>query len=130
MKVTITLEGDAARQIIQAMAYNYAMLTIKSRLELGALNAPWGDRKLYRQGSALERYNSWMRKIDRTRGCYKRALLPLLHELPEVPPLEMKVRSSRGKFAAYIEDSARLAARTYAKAVQLPEETAIKALGL
>lgn len=124
MKITFTLEGDAATEILQAMAYNYAMLTIKSRLPLKLLEAPW------KRGKRKQEYSVWMRKIDRTRQQYKKALLPLLHELPEVPEVPMKTHPKLPDMLIYPGPAVRDAATAYAKAIELPENVAMKALGL
>jgi hypothetical protein len=118
MKITIRLDGDAAKQIARKIAFNYAFLSIQSGLTSdGTVNAPWFD---YGIKSMVLAHKKWLRRVDRERISYRRALASILPSVP--PPPEVEWRSftaSNGKTypVDYVPKRAIEAARGYADQV-------------
>lgn len=82
-RLTITLHDEAARQVLHSIARSYAILCIKSRLDGGKMwNAPWPRHS---------KFGDWMRDIDRERMAYKRTLLSIFPELPEIEQPEWRM---------------------------------------
>ena len=92
MKVTITLEGAAARQIVFTLAKSFALLSIQSTLDKprGTVNAPWMDYPRQSGKSLFERHRNWMKAIEAERISYKRALESFVPHLPPVPPINWR----------------------------------------
>lgn len=95
-KITITLEGDCAKQIVRSIARSYAMLSIYSRLTeaTGTVNAPWFNIRHRKRCSLLAAHREWITKIDRERVSYRRALESILGDVPDVPAIEWRPYTS------------------------------------
>jgi hypothetical protein len=117
MQVTIHLEGDAAKQIVRKIAFGYAFLSIQSRLTQGdTVNAPWFDYGV----SMVSAHRKWLRRVDRERISYRRALASFLPDVPPPPEVEWRPYASpNGKIYPidYVPKRAINVARDYADQV-------------
>lgn len=124
MKLTITLDGPAAPQILRSIARSYALLSIHSRLTdaRGTAKAPWFRVAVAHGAGIMDAHRRWMRTVDRERVSYRAALASVLGEarVPDAPTIEWRsYRSPCGKVfpVSYNATVATAAAREYAEAV-------------
>ena len=120
MKVSITLCGPAAPQIIRSIARSYALLHIRSRLTdaKGAANAPWFDVARMHRIDVVSAHRRWMRLVDRERTAYRETLESILGDaVPEPPAPEWPASNRNAKGVIYSPTKAAELAAAYAETV-------------